>query len=60
MRELVPFRFALVGSDKEREAVLHEEVPGDVGTEVTSSASEGVGPTSQVGLGVAPEKVQHL
>lgn len=49
-----------MGSDKEREAVLHEQVPGDVRTEVTSSASEGVGPTSQVWLGVAPQKVQHL
>ncbi|KAI8491416.1 hypothetical protein Bbelb_310490 [Branchiostoma belcheri] len=46
--------------DDELHAVLLEELPGDVRTEVTASPPERVGTTAQLPAGVTPQEVKDL
>ena len=60
MHKLVSIRLALMASDEEAESIAVQEAPRHIGSEVRPPAPEAVRPTTQVGLGVRPEQVQHL
>lgn len=60
VRELVPARFALVGTYDELQLVLLQKSVRNVWSEVRSSASQSIRNTAVSRLWVAPQNVENL
>lgn len=60
MTELVSLLLALVRSNKQLQAVLEQQLPGDVGAEVAASSPECVWAAAILGFRVTPQNVHYL